>query len=235
MDKLEGIFGKGWAEQLSPFLRSKDFDDIGKIIQKSKVAKQLTPEPRDMFRAFRECPWEKLHTVILAGGPYISAYPDTGLVADGLAFSARTSRNTPRTLKEIIEAIDEEVYEYKPEESFLGWDNDLSYLANQGILLLNTGITADIKKGSSSHIYAWKPFISYIIKLINHKKDKVGVILFGDYAQAYKDLFDNPSFAVFTAELPLEAIQKNKTWKSNNVFKDLTDFQKVVNQIKISW
>lgn len=236
MDKLQKIFGKEWAEELSPFLRSDEFEKIGreiKILQSKRL--QITPAPKDIFRAFLECPYHKMHTILLAGGPYVGKNERDDLLADGLAFSARRSVITPNSLKVITEAIGDEVYNGEIQESMLGWDNDLSYLANDGILLLNTGLTTVIGESSTKYISLWQPFISFVLKLINYKKDSMGVILFGDYAKAYKGFLDNPTFAVYSCEHPNESMLKNKKWDSENSFKALDNFHKSINNIHIKW
>lgn len=236
MEKLQTIFGKEWAEQLQPFLRSPEFDTIGKELRKIQLqGRKLVPHGKHMFRPFSECPWNKMHTLILAGGPYTDLDSNGHPIADGLAFSARTAAIAPRYLEQVLGRIVFEVFDNNPEETMIGWDNDLSYLANDGILLLNTSITGAQLRYSTEHVDIWKHFISYVVRLINNKKDSMGVILMGNYAKAYKHLLDNETFGVFQCEHPHEAFMQNKIWTSGGVFKLLHDFQKTKNNITIKW
>lgn len=237
MEKLQKLFGKSWTEELLPFLRSEEFEKIGNQIKQFQIKRlEITPAPKEIFRSFLECPFHKMHTLILANGPYIGkAEEDGGLIADGLAFSARRAKNTPTALHLLTEAMNEEIYNNDPEQSMLGWDNDLTYLANDGVLLLNTGLTATIGRASTEHISIWKPFISFVLKLINSKKDSMGVILMGDYAKSYHPLLDNPTYAVYECEHPNEAIMRNKRWDSDGCFKALNAYHKTFNNINIKW
>ncbi len=236
MEKLQKLFGKQWAEELSPFLRSVEFEKIGKAIKEIQIKKgKIVPELQNIFRPFLECPFHKMHTLILAGGPYVGMDVEDGILADGLALSARRAKNTPNVLKCVIDAIVDEVYNNEVEESMLGWDNDLTYLANDGVLLLNTGLTAVLSRASTEHIHIWKPFISFVVRLINLKKDSVGVILMGDYAQSYQYYLDNPTFAVYKCEHPNESMYRNKIWKSGGVFGALNAYHKHINNIHIKW
>lgn len=63
---LEELFEEGWWEQLSPFLHSESFKYIGKsLIYECRKLVEITPPFNITFRAFKECPWDKLHTVLL--------------------------------------------------------------------------------------------------------------------------------------------------------------------------
>lgn len=65
-NNLKEMLGDGWYSVLEPFLKSHAFINIGKQLQyESKQLVEITPPFNLTFRAFKECPWERLHTVIL--------------------------------------------------------------------------------------------------------------------------------------------------------------------------
>ena len=234
MEKWQQFFGKGWADQLAPYLESEEFNKIGaKLRELNNTHKTVIPKNRDMFKAFYECPWERLHTVILATAPYVGKDDNGVVLADGLAFSARNSVGIPKQLETIFDAIDSEVYNYGG--FHLGESNDLTNWANSGILLLNCTLTYELHNSLVCHIPIWNNFIRHIIQQINSYKDDVGFILMGNYARVHKSLITNPSFAVYECEHPSEAAYRNNKWNSNNVFKALTAYHKAINNVNLIW
>jgi uracil-DNA glycosylase len=193
----------------------------------------MTPKFSDTFRAFKECPWDKLHTVLLGQDPYPGKIDKTTYVADGLAFSSKNSKSCPKTLNYILESIDRDIYEGKGYE--LAKTTDLTAWANQGILLLNTALSFPIGQKSGAHVDLWHPFISYVLKTINEKKSAIAVGLFGGYAKQYQRLLTNDSFGVYVAEHPCAASYRGGKWRDNNIFRSIDGYHKFINNIFIQW
>lgn len=235
MERLEQFLGKGWTRQLEGFFNSPEFEKIGDFVKKEKAIRSIAPDNKDIFRAFLECPWEKLHTVIMGDLPYTDRIMGGGYIADGLAFSARKAVLTPRPLFKIFTAINSEVY--KDEGYHIGNDNDLQYLANQGVLLLNCSLTVSSGDRSSDgeHRRVWKPFIEYVLKTINDHKDSIGFLILGTYPGDLAPLLTNQTFAVYTFESPQEALQRGGRWDTHNSFGAITSWHKTFNNIKIVW
>jgi len=80
LDKLEL---SGWKTILKSFIESSDFDKIiGQLVKLTNDGKRFTPPLKDIFKAFEECPYDKLKIIIVSQDPY----PSFG-IADGIAFS----------------------------------------------------------------------------------------------------------------------------------------------------
>lgn len=234
MEKYERFFGKGWTETLIEFLDSPEFTAIGNYLKKEKAnGKIISPALKDIFRAFKECTWSKVHTVILSTEPYVSKVDDKNFTADGLAFSARLANNTPPELQKFHQAIDEELFD--GDGYNLGVSNDLTWLANQGVLLLNTSLTSVIGQPPGYHNGIWNRFIEVVLSEINEHKDAIAFILMGDYPKTFKRLLGNPTFAVYDCEHPIEARYRSSKWASNGVFKSVDSWHKAFNNIKINW
>lgn len=236
------FFGKEWADFLYPFLSSKDYEHIGRTLTLQKNNKiSITPKFDSIFRAFKECPFYKLHTIIIGQEPYIDKTEDGELVADGIAFSSRNSNNPPPHLDLILDAIDQSVYPdgtWCPTSVFshdlnkAGWD--LNHWSRQGILLLNMSMTSVVKL-HGMHIGLWRPFIDFVINKITNRKDSLGIILMGEEAKKLLPIIQNPHCATFTCEHPAAAQFYKRAWKHENVFSRLTAFQKEQNNIQIKW
>lgn len=65
MLKYEKFFGKEWAEMLAPFLISEEYNNIGKqLVIEANKGFEITPLFKNIYRAFLECPYNSLHTIV---------------------------------------------------------------------------------------------------------------------------------------------------------------------------
>jgi uracil-DNA glycosylase len=163
----------GWDKMLSIFVNGLDFDYIvNNLVDCVNAGKRFTPKFKDIFNAFKECPYDDLKVVIVGQDPY----PQLG-VADGIAFSCSNKGKAEKSLQYINKA--------------LGTDHtDLKYWANQGVLLINTALTVQINS-IGSHYNLWKPFTSYLFDTINKVKPDTIFVLMGNKAQEWKVLIPN--------------------------------------------
>lgn len=233
MNKLEEIFSKEWYKELSEFLHSENFRYVGRtLLELTKQNVEIAPTFKDTFRAFKECTWNNLHTVILGLDPYPGRLPSGNYVADGLAFSSKYSEKCPKSLNYLFNAIEESIYNkggYYPE------NYDLARWANQGVLLLNSALSFPIKEKSGAHLLLWQGFISFVLKKINDRKENISFILMGKDAGKFEYLLTNETFDVLKCEHPSAANYHGGKWNYNNVFEKVKDFQKSKNNIKIIW
>lgn len=199
----------------------------------AKAKTVITPKFDDTFRAFKECKWSNLHTVLLGQDPYPGKVDATTFVADGLAFSSKNAKKCPKSLELIYNAVDQDIY--MGGALHLTDTFDLVKWAKQGILLINCALTFPVGSKSAAHVNLWHPFITYVLKTINKNKETVAFGLFGAYARAYKHLLTNSSFGVFYCEHPSASLHKGGKWNHNGIFKQIDGYQKMMNNIKIDW
>jgi uracil-DNA glycosylase len=237
MSKLNEMFEAGWYKELEEHLKSPSFRQVGQTLHDmAKRRIEIAPKFEDTFRAFKECPWGKLHTVILGQDPYPGKIDPKTYVADGIAFSSKNSKKIPKSLDYIMKAIDEDIFAGTNFDELPNFD--LTRWANQGILLLNTALTFPINTDSKSgaHANLWNPFITTVLRTINSRKDSIAFGLMGSYAKAYRQLLTNESFAVYTCEHPAAALYNKKgKWDHEFIFKRIDSFHKFKNNIHIQW
>ena len=95
MNKLKELFPHGWYNLLEDTLVGKPFKNIGnELLRLSNEGVKITPTFNDTFRAFQECPLNKLNSIIIGMDPYPGRVGGK-YVADGIAFSSRDSINRP--------------------------------------------------------------------------------------------------------------------------------------------
>ena len=210
----------GWGI-LRSFILSDDFLNIlKKLAEFSADGKNFTPSIKQLFNAFYECPLDKLKVVIVGQ----DVYPQPG-VADGIAFSCSNKMKPEASLKYIQKAIIQTVYQNENERVL---SPDLRYLANQGVLLINTAFTTEINK-IGKHIELWKPFFAFLIDIL--PKNILWVFL-GAKAQSYSSFVNNYLTATHPA---YAAYSRSHQWDCNNIFNKINEWLEQQNQIKIKW
>ena len=216
----------GWYDKMKGFILSSDFENIiKKLVEESNKGKKFTPILKYVFRAFEECKYSDLKVVFLSQ----DVYPQIG-VADGIAFSSSLTNNETSSLKYIFNSIEEqyqlENYERNP---------DLKRWANQGVLLINCGMTCEINN-VGSHIYLWKSFISYLLDILNSYNTGLIFVFMGTEAQKYSELINQKNNYVFNIDHPNKAYYTDKKrWNNKNIFKEIDKILLKNNNEKIIW
>ncbi len=228
---LEDRFDKGWWHKLSPFLLGGTFWGIARKLFQEGERTYVTPHFDHTFRAFKECKYDELKVVLLGLDPY----PASG-VADGLAFSSRTSEKPPKSLNFILRAIEKEVY-----GGFgIGFNNqfdnpDLTRWANQGVLLLNTALSTVVGE-TGTHLEIWGPFTQYVFRTLREYNTGVIYILLGAKAKQWGAAIDKERNYVLTASHPSSCnYSGKKEWDSEGVFSKANEILEKQKLTKILW
>lgn len=211
-EKYLPYFDKGWLMKLYPFLLSEDYSKIKKQLKEElEQGIKITPSVNNMFNAFKACPYDKLSVVIIGQDPY----PAEG-IAHGIAFSSQIPK-LPKSLQVIYRGIEESVY--RGLELNMVRNPDLTYLAQQGVLLLNTALTTRVGH-TESHLELWKPFIKYLItEVLDNYNPGLVVNFWGAKARKLDDLFAPFTHWYLYADHPASAVYKpGGAWSHNNCF-----------------
>jgi uracil-DNA glycosylase len=227
MTKYDKLFGEGWARILTPFLESDDFKKIGKYLkQQVSDGKKIYPLFDDMFRAFKECPYENLVAVFLTNNAYQSEM-------DGLAFSVSEPciDHYPEQLTKIFDAVEQDV----ARGLYLNRKGDLSRWANQGVLLLNCDLSTERGAKPGAHVELWKPFIEFVLKTLSEYNPGLFYILIGKQATNYQTSINEETNRVCQIEHPMLAVKEKRPWRHKDIFHDVSLFSKFMNNVTIDW
>lgn len=168
---IEEYFG-GW-------LRVLPIEEMHKIISLLRATKDnICPNYKDIFKAFKKCPYNNLKVIILGQDPY----PQQG-IATGIAFANNCSTDTD--ISPSLQIIKESVINYEVPHNLITFANNLEEWENQGILMLNTALTCKVNN-PRSHILLWRPFIIALIKNICEYNTGIVFLLLGSSAKAFK-------------------------------------------------
>lgn len=161
-----------WRQRLEGFFNSDAGRKLDNNLDEAYDNGTCYPPREEIFNAFNACKFEDVKVVIMGQDPYHGAGE-----AHGLAFSVNTTE-LPPTLKNIYKAIK---YDY-PEAEFNG--GNLTCLAKQGVLLLNSCLTVGAGKAMSHCKLGWQALIDKVIPLLVEKGNVV-FILWGQHAHKH--------------------------------------------------
>lgn len=165
------------------FFSSDKFKQVLRFLsEEKKRGKHILPDKGDIFKALVLTSFEETKVVILGQDPY----PTPGH-AMGLAFSVPSNtKPLPPSLKNIFTEIRNDFnisHEQNP---------DLTRWAKQGVLLLNTSLTVIAGSPNSHQNIGWSSLVNDVIRAINHYKNNVVFILWGNNARK-KSIYIDPA------------------------------------------
>lgn len=161
-----------WKAVLKPEFKKQYLQDLFRYVDLERKTNHIFPTTEHVFKAFNLCPYDKVKVVILGQDPYHGENQATGL-----AFSVPQDVRTPPSLKNIFKEI------YADVGGQMHTDGDLTYLASQGVLLLNSILTVSSGKPGSHKERGWEQFTNHVIQTISDQKEHVVFMLWGDYAK----------------------------------------------------
>jgi len=119
-----------------------------------------------IFRAFELCPLEKIKVVIIGQDPYHGVGQ-----AEGLCFSVPRGIKIPSSLRNIYKELKNDIPKFR-----IPGHGSLVKWAEQGVLLLNTGLTVRANEANSHKKIGWQKFTDAVVNVLNEKKGLVFVL-----------------------------------------------------------
>lgn len=163
---------ESWKKHLASEFEQPYFMALRAFVRDEYVAQTIYPPAAQIFRAFDECPFEKVKVVILGQDPYHGPGQ-----ANGLCFAVGAGVPPPPSLQNIFKEI----------EADLGHpvsrDPDLSRWARQGVLLLNATLTVRASQAGSHQNKGWEQFTDAAVRALSRERQGVVFMLWGSYAR----------------------------------------------------
>ena len=216
------MFNNDWDNILSDEIKKDYFVNIINTVDNLYKEKEIYPKKEDVFNAFK-IPYSDIKVVILGQDPYHGEGE-----AHGYAFSC-LKKPIPPSLKNI----------YKELYSDLGIEKDmtngdLTPWANQGVMLLNAGLTVEKDKPNSHKDLGWNKFTDAVISKLNEREDPIVFILWGNFAREKAKLITNPQHLVIESAHPSPFSARNGFFGSRP-FSKTNEFLKKNNKKEINW
>jgi len=228
-EKVRGKFGL-WDKYFKEFIESDKFDEIFRTLKTRN--KPTAPLSKDVFRAFEITDPDKLCCIIVGISPY-HTFIDKAPVADGLALSCSHTWKK-KGLQPSLEMVYDELQRTYQEDDMTR-DGDLSYLAEQGVLLYNVGLTVQEGKACSDN-ELWSEFNKYFwTEVMNKYFRGIPIIFMG--TQAHKSINYLTPMLHYPIQIshPASAAYKGDKWHSDGAFLKIDNVLRQNYKTKINW
>ena len=182
--------------------------------------------PRELlFNAFRLTPLANVKVVIIGQDPYHE--PGQAM---GLSFSVPKGIQVPPSLVNIYK----EIYnEYKTPIDMR--NGDLTYLAKQGVLLLNSLLSVRAHEPMSHNIPEYEQFFSDVLEVLDHQTTPIVFMLWGGPAKKYKKYLHNPSHLILESVHPSPLAANRGGWFGNGHFVKANEYLRKNGVKEVKW
>lgn len=213
------------------------FGDWMKVLDKTETMKimgwlrtinqsTLCPSIRNVFKAFKLCPYNECRIVFIGCDPY----PQKG-VAQGVLFG--NSSQTPEDkLSPSLQVIKESVINFEIPHNLITFDPTLESWAKQGILMINSALTTEIGK-VGVHTMKWRPFMVAFLKQMSLINPGIIYVLFGSQAQILEPYIGKNNY-ILKIEHPAYFARLNKKMP-NDIWYRINDLVYNLYGEKIEW
>jgi uracil-DNA glycosylase len=181
-----------WKQRLEGEFRSPYFADLKRFLLEEKQSGAVVYPPGSLiFNAFNSTPFDAVKVVILGQDPYHGPGQ-----AHGLCFSVQPGVKPPPSLVNIFKEMQSDLGQPIPGHGCLQkW-------ADQGVLLLNSGLTVRAGQPASHQGKGWERFTDAAVKALNDGKEGLVFLLWGKPAQLKGSLIDPKRHHVLKAAHP---------------------------------
>ncbi|KDQ59586.1 hypothetical protein JAAARDRAFT_175017 [Jaapia argillacea MUCL 33604] len=159
--------GETWYTALEKEFSKPYFKKLKTFLQTEHQTQTIFPPLRDVYSWSRLTPLDEVKAVVIGQDPY----HDVGQ-AHGLAFSVLPPTKLPPSLRNIYKQIATDIPSFVIPKT-----GDLTPLAKEGILWLNTSLTVRAHKANSHANKGWNTFTCEVIRAVTARKSK-GVVIF---------------------------------------------------------
>ena len=197
--------------------RLRDF-----LVKEKNKSKVIYPPSKKTFSSLNLSPLDTIKVVIIGQDPYHGEGQ-----ANGLAFAVEQGIDIPPSLRNIYKEIELDLGKVSPNHG------DLTFLAKQGVLLLNSVLTVEKGNPSSHSGKGWEKFTDKIISILNTKDDLV-FMLWGNYAQKKGSIIDIKKHRVLRAPHP-SPLSANRGFFGCKHFSKANEFLVLKGKSPIEW
>lgn len=220
---MKMILKNDWDEVLNGFLNSEEYSELMKRVLHEYEEQEVYPPIDKLFNAFEKTSYEDTKVVILGQDPYHG--PNQ---ANGLSFSVEPGVRIPPSLLNIYKELVTDVNCYIPNHG------DLTKWAEQGVLLLNAGLTVRAGEAASHSKIGWGSFTDYVIEKLNEKNTPVVFILWGNFAKSKASFIDTSRHEIISSVHP-SPLSASRGFFGSKPFSKCNEFLIGVGEEPIDW
>ena len=220
------------------FTNVKTWNEFFKIIKEKEYSKTLNtfldkeyesntcyPPRHLMFNAFKLTPLQNVKVVIIGQDPYHE--PNQAM---GLSFSVPRGVMVPPSLINIYKEIQ---YEYNVKVDMT--NGDLTYLAKQGALMLNSILSVRAHQPMSHNIKEYEAFFIDVLEVLDKQPQPIVFMLWGNSARKLKKYLHNPSHLILESVHPSPLSANRGGWFGNQHFIKTNEYLRKNGIKEIKW
>ncbi len=216
-------FNNSWDILLKDEFQKPYYLNLRKFLVQEYKTQTIYPNMNDIFNALKYTDYKDVKVVMLGQDPYHQ--PNQ---AHGLCFSVKKGVKAPPSLQNMYKEIYAEYGYQIPDHG------ELTYWAEQGVLMLNTVLTVRESQPNSHKGMGWEVFTDNIISLLNQRPEPMVFLLWGANARAKNKIITNPNHLVLESAHPSPLSAYNGFF-GNNHFKKANEFLKSKGRPEIDW
>ena len=217
------------AEYLGEWTKVMDKEELYRtmgVLNPLYASKDVSPNKRDVFKAFTLCPYKDLKVIMLGQDPF----PQKD-VATGVLFG-NTEEIPEAMLSPSLKVLMEGVVDHTIPHGNIVFDYTLESWAKQGVLLLNSALTVEVNK-IGSHTQLWRPFISTLLQSLSTKNPGLIYVLFGKQAQTFIPYINKTNYLISCNHPAYHA--RNGTSMDTGIFKEVNRILQQTNNDSVQW
>lgn len=222
--KVQNIDMFSW-KQFFDEVKQKDYSSSLKTFLDEEYSKETIYPPRkDMFKAFELTPKEEVKVVIIGQDPYHE--PGQAM---GLSFSVPAGTRLPPSLVNIYKEIENDI------GIRMKNNGDLTYLAKQGVLLINAYLTVRRSAPLSHHRDEYDLFMKDLMIYLDNLEQPIVFMLWGNFAKKYEKYLQNPDHLILKSVHPSPLGANHGGWFNLHQFSKTNEFLLAHNVKPIDW
>lgn len=211
-----------WQDLFKKEIKEEYYKKLMTFVRNEYKYNICHPDFDNIFNAFKYTPFEKVKVVILGQDPYHNYNQ-----AHGLAFSV-LCQELPPSLKNIYKEMENDLKQKVKQ------DGNLTYLAKQGVLLLNTILTVRHNLPLSHKNKGWEILTDHVIEFLNKREDPIVFILWGTNARSKKQMITNPNHYIIESAHP-SPLSAHSGFFNSKPFSKTNDFLINHHHLPIKW
>ncbi|MBP2281287.1 uracil-DNA glycosylase [Psychrobacter sp. PL15] len=214
-----------WKLALTDELTSDNMDSLRAFLKQAYQSNDsIYPPAPLMFNAFNLTPLAHVKVVILGQDPYHR--PGQAM---GLSFSVPKTIPKPPSLNNVLKEMADDI------GTSYSAHGDLTYWAQQGVLLLNSSLTVSEGEPNSHQNKGWEQFTDAVIDIINEQTEHTVFILWGSKAQKKGKYINTDKHLILTAVHPSPLAANRGGFFGSKPFSKTNDYLKQYGQTPIDW
>ncbi len=212
-----------WKEFFALEKEKEYYKKLHDFVEKEYATKNIYPPYPLILNAFKLTPLNETKVVLIGQDPYYRKGQ-----AMGLSFSVPKNIEVPPSLVNIFKEIANEYHAH------IVQDGDLTYLAKQGVLLLNASLTVEEGKPMSHAHVGYEELLSNVLRVLNEHPTPKVFLLWGGYARGLKKMISNPIHLILESPHP-SPLSAYQGFFGNNHFIKTNEFLKANHMEEICW